>query len=259
MRHERVRRRDSWPIRIGKKLRPALNRWFAKNSLIPTTPVLDTSLFEWAGRLEANWREVRAECDLLLAERDAIPPLGAISPYHRRVAVDDRWRSFFFEAHGYRSEANRARCPKTAELLDSIPDLVTAFFSVMDPGTHVPRHKGITNALLNVHLGLRVPAGVEHCRIRINDQDHGWQPGKLLVIDDTFRHEVWNESDEPRAILFIQVLRPMAPTARIAGRVIVAAMRFTPYIKDARKALGATRLRRRRQTKGAYQQSAKIL
>jgi beta-hydroxylase len=232
-------------IRWGKKLRPVLDRWLASRSLVPNQPVLEAALFAWTERLRGDWRTVQQECDALLKERDSIPPLGEISPYHRKVAPDDRWRSYFFEAHGYCSDANRARCPRTAALLDTIPDLVTAFFSVMDPGTHVPRHKGFTKALLNVHLGLRIPAGVESCRIQIDGQDHGWREGELLIIDDTYPHEVWNQSQQSRALLFIQVLRPMTPPARMLGQLIVSAMNLTPYVRDARRALNGRRVRRR--------------
>ena len=232
---------DGWIIRYGKRVRPALNAWIARNSLIPTTPVLSSQSFSWSDHLLANWRDIQAECQLLLNERDAIPPLGEISPHHRRIDVENRWKSFFFEAHGWKVDANRARCPRTAELLDGIPDLVTAFFSVMEPGAHVPRHKGITKALVNVHLGLCVPAGVDECRICIDGVDYGWADGQLLVFDDTFKHEVWNDSDRPRAILFIQVLRPMTKKATLLGKAIIGVVNQSSYVKSARKAAGATR------------------
>ncbi len=239
-----ARANDDWIIRYGKKIRPALNRWIARNSLIATTPVLAPASFAWTDHLEANWHDIQRECDELLAERDAIPPLSEVSPHHRRIDVENRWKSFFFEAHGFQVEANRARCPCTAELLDQIPGLVTAFYSVMEPGAHVPRHKGITKALVNVHLGLRVPAGVEHCRICIDGEDYGWEEGRLFFFDDTFKHEVWNDSDRPRAILFIQVMRPMTRLATILGKTVIGVVNRTSYIRDARKKLGATRSRR---------------
>jgi beta-hydroxylase len=84
-----------------------------------------------------------------------------------------------------------------------------AFFSVFEPGTHVHEHRGVTKAMLNVHLGLIVPQGPERCEIRVEDQGRGWEPGEYMVFDETFHHEVWNETGEPRVILFPQVMRPM--------------------------------------------------
>jgi beta-hydroxylase len=239
-----AKRSESAVLRFGKKLRPTLNRWIETASLIPNGPILDPSLLAWTTRLRSDWRLIQSECDALLAERDAIPPLGRIATYHRRIAPDDKWRTFFFEAHGYEVVANRARCPVTAAMLDAIPDLVTAFYSIMDPGTRVPRHKGFTKALLNLHLGLRVPAGVKDCGIRVADQDHGWEEGRILMFDETFPHEVWNDTDQPRAVLFIQVLRPMRWRGRALARVTIAFVNLTKYVQQARRSIGATPKRR---------------
>lgn len=234
------KRSESALLRFGKRLRPTLNRWIESASLVPTTPILDPTLLIWTDRLKTDWRIIQAECDMLLAERDSIPPLGRIAAYHRRIAPDDKWRSFFFEAHGYEVVANRRRCPETAALLDTIPDLVTAFYSVMDPGTHVPRHKGFSKGLLNIHLGLRIPGGADKCRIQVDDQDRGWKEGEILMFDESFQHEVWNQCDEPRAILFIQVMRPMRWRGRALAHATIGFVNRTKYVQQARRSIGAT-------------------
>ena len=238
-------RSESAFLQFAKRFRPALNKWVERASLIATTPILDPSLLPWTDRLKKDWRVIQRECDGLLGERDAIPPLGQIASYHRRIAPDDKWRSFFFEAHGYEVVANRARCPNTAAILDEIPDLVTAFFSVMDAGTHVPRHKGFSKALLNIHLGLRIPAGPEYCRIMVEDQICGWEDGKLLLFDESFPHEVWNDTHQVRAILFVQVLRPMRWYGRLLAAVTIRFVNTTKYVQQARRSIGATPKRER--------------
>ena len=237
-------RSESKFLQFAKKVRPALNKCIERASLIPTTPILQPSVLPWTEQLKKDWRVIQGECDALLGQRDAIPPLGQIASYHRRIAPDDKWRSFFFEAHGYEVVANRTRCPKTAAILDEIPDLVTAFFSVMDAGTHVPRHKGFSKALLNIHLGLRVPAGLERCRINVEDQTCGWEEGKLLMFDESFPHEVWNDTDHVRAILMVQVLRPMRWYGRLLAHLTIRFVNATKYVQQARRSIGATPKRR---------------
>lgn len=34
-------------------------------------------------------------------------------------------------------------------------------------------------------------------------QEHGWEEGKLIVFDDTFRHEAWNPSHEKTRIVLM--------------------------------------------------------
>ena len=49
-----------------------------------------------------------------------------------------------------------------------------------------------------------------------------------MVFDDTFNHEVWNDTDETRVVLFVDVLRPLpSPWAQI-NRAIVKAIGYSP-------------------------------
>jgi aspartyl/asparaginyl beta-hydroxylase (cupin superfamily) len=226
-------------VKIGKRLRDPFNRLIARHSLVPNTPYLDPELFPWVETLRHSWKDARAELDEVLKDRESLPPFAEISPDHRRIAGDGKWKSFFFKAYGYRSSANISRCPKTAALIDSIPGAVVAFFSVMEPGTHVPRHRGVTKALINVHLGLRIPAGIDKCRISVDNEIRGWKDGEVVILDDTYPHEVWNETDRPRAILFLQIRRPVRLFGRMLGGAFLKGVRFTSYVQDGRRLLQA--------------------
>jgi beta-hydroxylase len=230
----------NWAIRIGSRLRWPVNRFLARQSLIGQGPFFDESQVPGIGVLRDNWEVIEGEVKGLLAERASVPPLGKISPDHRRIAPNSDWKSFFFTGYGYHAAQNRARCPKTAALIDQVPNVVVAFFSIFEPGTHVPEHRGVTKAMLNVHLALVVPPGLERCEIRVEDQIRGWTPGEFLIFDETFRHEVWNESHEPRVVLFVQVLRPMRWPGRLLGKFFLWTVKRTRFVQDVRRALAAS-------------------
>lgn len=236
---------DTPLVRLGKRLRRPLNRLIAKSSKLPNTPFLDRHSFPWVSMLEREAPAIRRELEPLIAERDCIPPLGQISPDHGRVAPSDKWRSFFFEAYGYKLQTNRQLCPATAACLDRIDDLVVAFFSIMEGGTHVPRHKGVSKALLNVHLALVVPNPPGSCRVSVDNEVRYWREGQVLILDDTYPHEVWNDSNELRAILFIQVRRPVGLLGRLLGTVFLTGVKRTSYVQEARAVLAGKALRRR--------------
>jgi len=229
----------SLAVKYGKRLRRPLNRWLAQFSLIPVTPIVAASDVPGIAVLQSEWQAIRDEALAVLAQRDAAPPLAEISPDHRRIARNAAWRSFFFRGHGYDVPANRALCPRTAALIDRVPGVVVAFFSIFEPGTELARHHGVSRAMLNVHLGLSVPGPSETCGIRIDGEDHGWREGEFLVFDETFNHEAWNRSDRPRVILFLQVMRPMRWPGRLVARAFLAGLRRTTYVQDARRAIGA--------------------
>lgn len=231
--------KNTFAVKIGKKIRRPLNRWLAGQSLIGTDPIFDASQVPGIAALRENWEAIRDEAREVLRDRSALPPFGDISPDHRRIAQNAAWKSFFFEGYGYKSVANRARCPRTAALIDQVPNVVVAFFSIFEPGTHLKDHYGVTKAMLNVHLGLVVPEGPERCEIRVRDQIRGWTPGEFLIFDETFNHEAWNESDQPRVVLFLQVMRPMRWPGRLLGRLFLQGVKRTSYVQDARRAIGA--------------------
>jgi aspartyl/asparaginyl beta-hydroxylase (cupin superfamily) len=86
----------------------------------------------------------------------------------------------------------------------------TVLFSVLAPHTTIPAHSSVTNARLVVHLPLIVPDG---CRFRVGNETRPWREGKAWVFDDTIDHEAWNDSDDYRVILMIDIWNPFLSTA----------------------------------------------
>ena len=224
--------------RIGKKLRHRVSAVVARSSRVGDEPVYDPALFPWIAGVEARWTEIRGELEALLAKREAIPPLADISPDHRRIAPPGKWKSFFLHGYGYRVEENLRRCPKTAEIVARIPGLNSVFFSILDAGAHIPRHRGVTKAFLTAHLGLIVPERREACRMKLHDRMLLWSEGKTLVFDDTFHHEVWNDTHELRAVLLIQFRRPVGLVGRIVGGLFLFGIRHSRFVQEARKKIG---------------------
>ncbi|HEX3423113.1 MAG TPA: aspartyl/asparaginyl beta-hydroxylase domain-containing protein [Sphingomicrobium sp.] len=235
MNQEQVPERGA-AIWVGRQLRNPLNSLIARSSRVPTTPFIEPNLFPWAEALEAGWSDIRAELDSLRDRGGEVLPLDRISPDHAGVALDGKWKSFVFEAYGYHVPRNRALCPRTSELLDQVPGLMLAMFSIMEPGTYVPLHTGVSKALINAHLGLDVPPG--DCRIEVGGETRWWNPGKLLLLDDTYPHQVWNNTDRTRVVLLMQIRRPVGRLGRFVGGAFLAAVRRSGYVQDPRRALG---------------------
>ena len=226
---------QSWIVKFGKRLRKVMNRAIVRWSAVEDRAVFDSRTFDWTRELEANWQTVRAEAEKILAFRDAVPPLGELSPDHKRLAGDTKWQSYFMWGYGFRMPDNCARCPETARIVESVPGLKTAMFSIHAPGVHIPRHKGATKGMLTCHLALIVPREGEKCRMQVDEQMYHWHEGRTLVFDDTYHHEVWNETDEDRVILLLQFARPLRLPGRIISSIFLSAIRWSPFVQDARR------------------------
>lgn len=221
-------------VRWGKRARKHLNRFLSRYSLVSLDPILGTDQFPWLRHLEAAAPAIREEAQRLLKCIDAVPPMNEMSPDHQRIAGDGGWRSFFLFGYGIRVDANCSRCPQTARALAQVPGLVTALFSILEPGMHVGRHSGVSKGILIAHLGLNVPRDAERCWMEVEHQRVHWREGATFVFDDTFPHEVWNNTSEHRVILLVQFERPMTFIGRLVTRLLVRAVRISPYIQDAR-------------------------
>ncbi|MBF2000382.1 MAG: aspartyl/asparaginyl beta-hydroxylase domain-containing protein [Synechococcales cyanobacterium M58_A2018_015] len=193
-----------------------------------------TDQFPWSHALEANWQTIRRELDQVMPYAEALPNFQDISPRQGNIADDDRWKTYFFTAFGYRSQQNCDRCPETAKLLDQIPGLKVAFFSILAPGKHIPEHRGKHKGIIRYHLALKVPEPREGCRIRVADQVAYWEEGKSLIFDDTFPHEVWNDTDDYRVVLFLDIARPLRFPLSLINGIVFALIGLSPIVQVAR-------------------------
>ncbi len=220
--------------RFFKRQRHRVNDAIAKSSKISNDPVLDPTQFEWSQKVAEHWKTIRDEALEVCRHKDAIPPLREVSPDHRRIMKNDTWRSFFLIGYGNRIEENIARAPRTTELVAQIPGLNSAFFSILAPGSLITPHRGVTKAFITAHLGLVIPAQREECWMRIDDQRVLWENGKWLTFDDTYEHEVRNESDETRIVLLCQIKRPLGQPGRFLADALMGYVRRSQFVQEAK-------------------------
>lgn len=115
--------------------------------------------------------------------------------------------------------------------------MYTAMFSILKPHYHIVPHKGPTRAVVRAHLGVKVPKNWQKVWIRVDDQVLHWQEGKVLLFDDAYEHEVLNDTDEMRAVLFLDVIRPMDRIGTLFNRILFSLMKASPYVKQPIKNL----------------------
>lgn len=164
-------------------------------------PVYDPSEFPWASDMVRQFDAIRQELLDLSAASD-------LETQPQNLTDSGRWNVLYFYVGGERVEATMRACPRTAAIIDSIPGAGQAsqvYLSVLRGGTHIKQHFGPTNTKLRCHLGLVVPDGA---RIRIGEETHEWREGELLIFDDSFEHEVWNDSSNERVVLIVDFWHP---------------------------------------------------
>ena len=200
---------------------------------LPPRPYFPRELFPWIEAYEASAGDMRAELQTRLAARE-----GREAVFHRPdVAAENlrndggipaQWDGYYFYRHGERRDQNCAACPRTAAALERLPLARVprhgpeAMFSVLEAGTHLLPHRGVTNTRLVLHLPLIVP---EKCALNVAGQLHEWREGRAVVFDDTYEHEAWNRSGETRVVLIADIWNPhLTEVERAAVSELVVAM-----------------------------------
>ncbi len=223
----------TWFGRGLLRAQEALESFVARVSVQGDPMVYDPRQFAWTATIEAEWRAIRAELDQVMKYRDQMPSFHEILKEVRTITTDQNWKTFFLAGIGMDCTENARRCPETMRLLGKIPGMKTAFFSILSPHKHIPPHRGAYNGILRFHLGLLVPEPREQCRIRIGNQIHHWEEGKSLVFDDTFNHEVWNDTDGYRVVLFVDFARPLRQPFHALNEMLLNVGTLAPFLREA--------------------------
>ncbi|XP_064298715.1 aspartyl/asparaginyl beta-hydroxylase isoform X1 [Phalacrocorax carbo] len=166
----------------------------------------ETGYTELVKSLEKNWKLIRDEG---LAAMDKKRNL--FLPEDENLREKGDWSQFTLWQQGRKNENACKSVPKTCTLLERFPEATGCRrgqikYSIMHPGTHVWPHTGPTNCRLRMHLGLVIPK--EGCRIRCAQENRTWEEGKVLIFDDSFEHEVWQDAESYRLIFIVDVWHP---------------------------------------------------
>jgi aspartyl/asparaginyl beta-hydroxylase (cupin superfamily) len=200
-----------------------LNRYYGRHVGGEKRPVFFDidSYYPELGEVTRAFPAIQAEFEALMARQMDMPRYHDVDPGEKKISAtiepDKKWSVFLLEILGHRPAENRALCPRTCAAIDRVPNMIQAMFSILDPGKSVPQHEGPYLGYLRYHLALRVPS-LDPPVFRIHGQDYAWKTGEAILFDDTWPHEVINHSRELRAVLMVDVLRPMPMLPRLVNQ-----------------------------------------
>lgn len=206
----------------------------AMRAVSPLGPFLEgRELFPWVRRLEDAVDAVTAEYLAVQSEVDAFPGLQEVQTEQVMVTRDQGWQVLLLLGYQERFARTCARFPQTMALLDAIPEITTAFFSRLVPGKRIPMHQGPWGGVLRVHLPVVVPRDAERCWIEVAGERRTWQRGRCLAFDDSFPHQVHNDTDETRVVLFLDVVRPLPEPWHQKNMTALNTIRSSSFVADA--------------------------
>jgi aspartyl/asparaginyl beta-hydroxylase (cupin superfamily) len=163
----------------------------------------DANDFAWVKELEKHYTIIAEDVFKYLKQHE-------IKPYFNKSLVTNAysWKTSAFFFWNWNFIKNSRQCPETINILKNVPGILSASISVLEKDITIKPHRGDTNAIIRVHLPLKVPYKLPLCGFKVNEEERSWEEGKLLLFNDSAKHSAWNLSNERRIILILDVIRP---------------------------------------------------
>lgn len=181
--------------------------------------IQDLDRFPELQTIRDNWDTIRREAVALHDDRvfdqTSDPQTSAYYDIGFRSFQKYGWSKFYLKWYGTHLNSAQAACPETLKILDRVPSVNGAMFSVLPVGSKLTRHSDPIACSLRYHLGLSTPND-DRCYINIDGQDYSWRDGDDLLFDETYLHYAHNDADQYRLILMCDVDRP----TWLVGRII---------------------------------------
>ena len=98
---------------------------------------------------------------------------------------------------------------KLAKLLENHPEIVSCVLSILEPNTMIPIHVGYYKGIIRYMLPLIVPDDKDNCFLWVNGLKYSWTEGKSVLWDDIYPHKVYNNTNQNRVLLYMDVVRPI--------------------------------------------------
>lgn len=200
--HKRIKSKHNCNIHCV--LNAPMHLFYKYNSLISTNHVIDNyNLLPEIKIIEDNFKLIYTD---FLKIKHKLTPIYK-DHYFNDIIKDDKWSKYYIKWYNKIPNHVLNDIPNLSKLINSLPNIKLAMFSVMKPGTVVLPHRGPFRGCVRCHLGIDIPNN--NCYIKISDIKYYWKKGKCLVFDDTYEHEVINDSNHDRIVLFLDIQRPL--------------------------------------------------
>jgi aspartyl/asparaginyl beta-hydroxylase (cupin superfamily) len=211
--------KDSLDIMFGRKQIDLLQQKPTRHLFpgLPQREFYEREEFAWIPELEARTDDIRSELQALNPSSERFRPYvernSNLPELNQGKNVDSmNWSACFLWRDGSVVEEVVKHCPLTMQALSNVPlcdvpqQMPSVLFSQLLPGATIEPHHGVINSRLICHLPLIVPPNCG--ALKVGNSRRSWEEGKVMVFDDSVRHEAWNTSDALRVVLIFDVWRP---------------------------------------------------
>jgi hypothetical protein len=140
------------------------------------------------------------------------------------------WRLLNIKA-GETYSPDAVHFPHLVSLLKKTPEIKSCVISVIEPGIRIPIHVGYYKGIMRYMIPTHVPTERDKVFLCVNGKKYHWTEGEGVLWDDTFAHKVYNNSNEIRVVVYMDVVRPL-PLGNTLNNVLIDIVTGSSIVKD---------------------------
>lgn len=146
--------------------------------------------------------------------------------------TEDGWRIFMVSAGDDFTEGGLMNFPTLCNLVKQCPEIVSCVVSILPGKKGIPIHVGYYKGFIRYQLGVIIPKETEKCYLCVNGEKYNWKEGEDVMFDDTFAHKVYNETEDIRVVVYMDIERKFLPWwLRIFNKYIIGKFSGSKEVK----------------------------
>lgn len=185
-----------------------------------------------------NFEQIKREfTEYKLINNSAGCAIDELSSAQENLNNDKKWESLILFGYGYSNENLYKDFPSLFRCIkkhDNVINLV--MFSITKSGKIIPPHKGNNFGVLRLQIGIDIKES-KKCFLRVEDKKIFLKEKETFIFDDTFEHELVNNSSFNRTVLIIDFLKPFPWPYNILNKIYLAQIAKSNYVQSVRKKL----------------------
>lgn len=154
------------------------------------------------------------------------------SDIRRENGITKAWRVINIKAGDEYSAVAHKYFPSLVRILKGVPQIGTCAISVLQDGVHIPIHVGYYKGIMRYMIPVVVPKDRENVFLCVNELKYCWTEGVGVLWDDTYPHKVYNNTDEIRVVIYMDVVRPLSWGLNALNRFILRLACNSKIVKD---------------------------
>ena len=97
--------------------------------------------------------------------------------------------------------------PILVNILKKNRNIISCVISFLPAKKAIPIHTGYFKGLMRYQLAIKVPKDRDNVFICVNGEKYSWKEGEGVLFDDIYAHKVYNNTDEDRIVLYMDIKR----------------------------------------------------